>query len=313
MNLSTRLNKIEAKRKAFWCPWCRYNLRTTTRYHSGAATPVPHIEAKCWFCGNPYNIPTPGCCERLKEAIGLLSTSHPTRQFTDERVHTAKLWIDLYRCLPGSPYYQGKAEVPRPPKVSKKQQARKEAAEAYHEGQMEHFRRMANGPASFPIDATLENIENACHVVTLPSDIPPACQSEVRAVIKEIARYMGIVRSSAACELVLWGEVMPETQAEISFFEQEQAQRIAAIVKLAVEQERVRIEKTKPVAKTAASVQLAPAEGPPPRIVHPMFKPPRIEILERANEVSVPMVEEETAFARIVRLAHEAQEQERAQ
>lgn len=234
MNLSTRLNKIEAKRKAFWCLWCRYSLRTTTRYHSGAATPVPdHIEAKCWFCGNHYNIPTPGCCERLKEAISLVSTSHPTRQFTDERVHTAKLWIDLYGCLPVSPYYQDKdgTDIPPPPRLSKKQQARRDGAVAYHESQMERFKRMASGPESFPIDATLETIDKFYQSPTIPSDVPFPCQSEANEIVSEIGRYRRVVESASACELVLWGEVLPETKAEISFFEQEQAQRIAAIVK----------------------------------------------------------------------------------
>ncbi len=310
MNLSTRLNRLEAKRKAIWCLWCRHNLRTT---HRPAGAPIAdHIEAKCWFCGNKYIIPTVGCCANLKEAISLTVTSHPIKLFTDERVHTAKLWIDVFRFLPLRPYYEGKAETPPTRELSKTRQARKEAAEAFHKRQMEQFKLKANGPESFPIDATLALIENERKSSSIPADVPATCQLEAKKVVKDIDRFMHILKSAAACELVLWGEVLPETQTEIRFFEQEQSGRIAVIIERAAENERERAKTTEPIAKPVpiAAATSSSSEPQPPHIVSPVIEVSPSDLLARANGIELPMEEEETGLQRVVRLAEEERERE---
>jgi hypothetical protein len=309
VNLSTRLNNLEAKRKAFWCAWCRYSLKTTTRYPLDSPEP-DHIKAKCWFCGNPYGIPTGGFSPKLKEAIAVVATSHPTRQFIDERVHTAKLWIDFFSCMPLSPYYQGTANVPAPG-LSKRRQLLKAAAEAYHGQQMERFKLMVNGPESFPIDAALEKIKSACRDVTVPSDIPFACQPEAGKVIKEIARYLHIAKSSAACELVLWGQVLPETQAEITFFEREQLWKIGIIIAQELEQQEQRITSAKPTAHTSAPDELPRPDLQPTPEAPLKIKPFAAQLPESPYEVSLPMVEEETPLQRTVKLVEEAQQQKK--
>lgn len=309
MNLSTRLNTLEGNtRKALWCLWCRYNLRTTPPLAKGAPD-TEHIKAKCWFCGTSYNVPTEGRSDKLVEAQQLVILSHPTKLFNDERVHAAKLWIDYALAFPLIPYYQGR-EIPRARELSKKAQARKEAAEAFHNSRMEAFRQKANGPAAFPIDLALDKIksEHDPQRITLPADAPPSHHAEIKGSISRINVFLEALRSAAACELVLWGEVLPETKAEIDYFETEQKERVATEIKKALaedqEQERLRTNRAAQTSEPAETLQRPSAH--PQEVVEVAAD----GSLAKTNEVSVILVEEETASQRIMRMWGEHNQRE---
>src|SRR5713101_4061927 len=100
MSLASRIARLEIKHAhVLRCIWCRYTLgsvpaQVQRRYK---AAPYSMLQAKCWYCGTKYGVPLRGLNEHQREATALLFNSHPSKQFTDERVHAASIWLALYR------------------------------------------------------------------------------------------------------------------------------------------------------------------------------------------------------------------------
>jgi site-specific recombinase XerD len=98
MNLDARLRKLEGKhKKVLRCPWCRYSLQEIppAKQKHYQAVPEDHLIVKCWSCGTKYGISLKGRTSRQREVLKLIYTSHPTKRFSDERVHMASLWLRM--------------------------------------------------------------------------------------------------------------------------------------------------------------------------------------------------------------------------
>ena len=100
MSLSSRVARLEIKQKRILrCAWCRFILIDLPQavgqdYHNAPDSTMP---TTCWFCGTRYLVPLLGLNNYQREAYDLIYNSHPAKQFTDERVHTAEM---LVRSLP---------------------------------------------------------------------------------------------------------------------------------------------------------------------------------------------------------------------
>jgi hypothetical protein len=270
------------------------------------------MKVKCWLCGNTYNVSLKGCTPKLKEAFALVYSQHPIKQFQEERIFAAKYWTDLARIMPLSPYYRNEAEIPRARELTKKQQARKDAALAFYEGEMERFKHRANGPESFPIEDVLSEIDREKISSIIPADIPATCHNDARAVVNDVNRFLLLLRKAAALERVIWDEVLPETEAEISFFEQERDQRIAVIVQANAEKEAE--QERKRIAAMPKPIPPVPQIAPPPPPPVPVFELSPSDTLATANAPPADywpiQLEEETALQRILRMAEEAKQRE---
>ncbi len=276
MRLSARLEKLEATHKqVLRCLWCRYSLRPVTS--AGGKRSDARVEdfllTRCWYCGTQYVVPVSGLNESQREAVELIYNSHPTKQFNDERVHTAGIWFSLYRSevadyerskqeeaerqraiqnSPAPSYNRARGSLSaKEEKAKREREELKRKALEFREAQTKRFKRLARGPESFPVDQALEQLEK-----TLPrwgfdktteelvrswgveEYSPPA--SHLRSGIGTCNSHLLTLRKREACEVVLWGAALPETLEEIAFFEQKKKEVIeeALEVKLTYEEKR---------------------------------------------------------------------------
>lgn len=252
-DLYRRLSRLEAKHKrVLRCLLCRYSLRDTSpkRRERYDAQPASVLPTKCWHCGTQFIIPLPRSDERYRQAADLHYNSHPTKHFTDERVHAAGLWLEL-SVSQKDKYEKGQREkaerasrpkAPRPAgppmrgpltlKERKEKEAREELRQRaieFHRARLEYFKRRARGPESFPLDETIEALdEEEVHAYS------KSMEQEVEALGLEkygeainyyrsqtvtIKNSILTLRKRGACEVVIWGGAQPDTLEEIAFFE----------------------------------------------------------------------------------------------
>jgi hypothetical protein len=176
MSLATRLAKLEAKHsQVLRCIWCRYSLSDgfleSETPHPKASNSV--LQTKCWYCGTRFDVPLEGLNDHQREAVSLIYNSHPSKQFVDERVHAAHIWLGLSDSEVKK-YEEGGSKTTRTlgthlhrpltlkgEKVRRKQEELKQRAFQFRQRQTERFKRLANGPESFPLDETLKGIKFA--------------------------------------------------------------------------------------------------------------------------------------------------------
>jgi hypothetical protein len=207
--------------------------------------------------------------------VSLIYNSHPTAQFLDERVHAAPFWLGLA----GSEvekYEQSKqAHTDRqrawqngdtssinPTCVSltvKQEKARREQEEikqrafAFRKAQTERFKRLIGGPAPFPLVQTLRIIDceyptsnyKYVHaldelILSLGFDRESPTAHSLKSALSEYHEYLQNLKKREACELVIWGEALPETVNEINFFEQEKQRAIKDALEAKQRQEEAR-------------------------------------------------------------------------
>lgn len=259
MNLNARLARLEATHKRILrCLWCRYSLRTITLKRSGGEVKTDdYLWVKCWSCGTPYVMSLKGRTARQREIYKLIQTSHPTKLFNDERVHTAQIWLSLSSSQVKG-WRASKRQImdlrrgKKPPassgqlapwqktaeqrKQEREQESIKTQATAFDMRRNEEWKRQAKGPDSFPIDKVLDEIKSRYDL----SNYGEAMKEYVRAsgladedgaysysdAISEFKRAavachqrLSALKRREACEVLLWGAVEPNTLEEIAFFE----------------------------------------------------------------------------------------------
>jgi hypothetical protein len=110
------------------------------------------------------------------------------------------------------------------------------AVEFLH-AQTERFKKLAGGPDTFPLDQALEKIEKEYptsgydktiddFVESLGFEKYSTSTSRLRSVLAVCNLHLQNLKKREACEVVLWGKTLPETQEEISFFEQRKQDEI---------------------------------------------------------------------------------------
>jgi hypothetical protein len=252
-NLSRRLSKLEAKHKrVLRCPVCRYSLRDIPPKQRGrySAEPASVLPTKCWHCGTQFVIPLPRSDERYRQAADLHYNSHPTKHFTDERVHAADLWLELSASQKDTYEKRQREEAerasrPRVPRLAappargpltlkerKEKEAREELRQRaieFHQARLEYFKRRASGPGSFLLDEAIEALDaEEVHaysksmeqeVEALGFEKYGEAINYYRSQTVRIKNAILTLRKREACEVVIWGGALPDTLEEIAFFE----------------------------------------------------------------------------------------------
>lgn len=256
MSLAARVAKLEGiQTRVLQCPWCRFALRS--RVPITIEAPVQRADVlptKCWYCGTTFVVPLRGMNVHQREVTALIYNSHPTRQFTDERVHAARIWFSLY----GSEvkkYEQSKQEQTAQvkqehstynrtgsvtwsdAKAKRQHEGIEERALEFHDAQTERFKRLAGAPNSFALDQSLERIEQEYPTSSYDKGIDDTilglgfekysqAASRLRSALAICNLHLQNLKKREACEIVLWNEPLPETLAEISFFEKEKERMV---------------------------------------------------------------------------------------
>lgn len=107
----------------------------------------------------------------------------------------------------------------------------------FHQAQTERFKRLAGTANSFPIDQALERIaqeyptseyDKGIDDIFLSLGLEKYSQSasRLRSALAAINLHLQNLKKREACEIVLWNEPLPETLAEISFFEREKQRAV---------------------------------------------------------------------------------------
>jgi DNA-directed RNA polymerase subunit RPC12/RpoP len=99
VTVNTRLSKLEAKYKeVISCPRCRYVFRLGSRQKRKNYEDDKNVlDWKCWYCGFRYCFSLIGLDQHKREVRCIVLKSHPSKSFTDERVHAAFIWFRLDR------------------------------------------------------------------------------------------------------------------------------------------------------------------------------------------------------------------------
>lgn len=295
MRLSRRLAKLEAKQKeVLRCLWCRYELHSIAAYNQKNC-PVASgnvMQTKCWYCGTRYGVPLDDLNQRQQEMVSLIYNSHPTAQFLDERVHAAPFWLGLAASeiekyeqskqahadrqrLGQTRYYSQNTRscvslTVKQQKARREQEEIKQRAFEFCKAQTERFKRLTGWPAPFPLVQTLRIIEykyptlnyTTVHamdelILSLGFDRESPSARSLKSALSDCHEYLQNLKKREACELVIWGEALPETVEEINFFEQkkqraikdaleakqrqEEAKKAEAELAEAQERERIRV------------------------------------------------------------------------
>ena len=252
MSLVTRVARLERTHKGVLrCYWCRLALSdvppSMQKQHDATSDSV--LRTQCWHCGTKYVVPLRGLNEHQREALALIYNSHPTKQFTDERIHAASIWYFPYRSEVKE-YQDAQQKQPvsqnlhmrpgnRAPRFLgvREERYKRERGELmskaveFIQTQTERYKRMADGPEFFPLDQTIKEIEKQ-----FPTAYDPAMDdlirgldfekysplaSRLRSALALCNLHLQRLKKREACEIVLWSKLLPETLDEINFFEQE--------------------------------------------------------------------------------------------
>jgi hypothetical protein len=260
MSLAARVAKLESKHKqVLRCPWCRFALHDAppSLAKDYNVTPESVMKTKCWSCGTKYVVPLRDLNEHQRETLALIYNSHPSKQFVDERIHAALIWSRLYRSEITA-YEQekraqttrGNREHPRAsynrnydsetwsdPNAKRERDRLEERALEFCQTQLERFKRLASGPESFPLDKTIEQIEHDYPTSGYDKQIDELLQSlgfekysqaasSLRSSLATCNLHLQNLKKREACEVVIWGEALPETVQEINFFAEQKQREI---------------------------------------------------------------------------------------
>lgn len=259
MSLASRVARLEMKRRqVLRCTWCRFLLidvpQPVAQQYDNA--PDSMMPTKCWFCGTRYLVPLRGLNSHQREAFDLIYNSHPTKQFTDERVHAAGIWSALYRSEVKK-YERTKQEQGAQPgnlnsafdrahdsgsggdkKAKRRYEELVRQALDFHHAQTARFKRLVVGEVNpFPLDEALGQIEEEYPtssydkgiddiVVGLGFEKYSPAASELRTVLATCNVHLQRLKKREACEVVIWDAALPETLLEIEFFEEEKRSEV---------------------------------------------------------------------------------------
>lgn len=252
-NLTRRLNKLEDTHKRILrCAWCLYSLRdiSSSQKSRYQAQPAGVLSTKCWHCGTPYILRLTGIGEHYPEAADLVHNSHPVKRLMDERIHAAELWLPLSKSKQEDYLKDQQEKVERktslrpasrqayqttirPTAQERKVKAERDDLEArarmFIQVKQEKFKRRAGRTEPFPIDETLEALE-AGRVHSYDKVIEAEAEAlgfekygeganHYRHQTVMVKNSILDLRKRGVCEVVIWGEALPNTLDEIAFFE----------------------------------------------------------------------------------------------
>lgn len=257
MSLAARVAKLERiQTRALRCQWCQFALRSQIPITTEPFVENDTLPTKCWFCGTKFVVPLRGLNARQRDAVDLIYNSHPTKQFIDERVHAAILWYFLYGCGSEVKKYQRANQKQaqanqqqltynhphgsrtwRDPKEKRQQEGLEQRALDFHQAQTERFKRLAGAPNTFPIDQALERIEQEYPTSEYDKGIDDVflslglekysqAASRLRSSLAACNAHLQNLKKREALEIILWNEPLPETVAEVSFFEKERERMV---------------------------------------------------------------------------------------
>lgn len=244
MRLASRVAKLESKHKQILrCPWCRFALHdvppTVEQQHK--ANPDSVMSTTCWYCGTKYVVPLRGLNKHQRVVLSLISNSHPTKQFIEERVHAALIWSSLYRSEVKEyekakqgrtePSTQEHSAAWHDQKAKRERDRVEQRALDFCQAQLERFERLAKGPKSFPLDKTIEQIEHEFPTFGYDKQIDEVLQnlgfekysqraSGLRSALATCNLHLQNLKKREVCEVVIWGKALLETAQEINFFEE---------------------------------------------------------------------------------------------
>jgi hypothetical protein len=356
-SINAQLARLEAThKKILRCLWCRYSLRDIPpsrlpEVKAQARERSGYIPLKCWSCGTPYVLSVKGLTPRQVEVVKLTRMTHPVKALADEKCHAAEIWLTLstsrvkrYRRLkqikredalgrqrglsPAQRSYQETTAEQR--KAEREREALKSQALEFVRKQNDKWKMQAKAPESFPIDNTLEEIEERYHLANygepikehvraagLPVDTYSKTVDAFKVAMVSFYQFLSDLRKREACEVLLWGKAEPNTLEEIAFFEarlkhlpkithralQKEEEEKRRRDEERAEAERRRIEEIK--ARSTLTVQ---TEHPTLRQIKPIEPKPKPEPLPEFNEngrrrVEIPFIPDPNDPTRGLRLS----------
>lgn len=249
MSLEARIARLERTHaRVLRCPWCQFSLYSRSPSASNSSVdPADVLPTKCWFCGTKFVIPLRGLNQYQREVADLIHNSHPTKQFIDERIYAANIWSPLYRSEVKAYEKEKQADtdeksstVWRDETAKREHERREQDAIEFWLTQHERFRRLAKGPASFPLDKQFEEIDREYPTSSYDSKTDQLIESlemakysqeasRLRSTIALCNLHLQNLRKREACEIVIWRETLPETAQEITFFDLEKQRAVDAV------------------------------------------------------------------------------------
>ncbi len=272
MKLDARLNKLESQTmRIVRCAHCRTHLACSGQeYKSEVPQENDYVWFTCRWCGNRYRENFCGFTPRLKEALLLWYQKYDGETYRDERAYAAMCWWNYYakreallkeraraaKYPGGDPSYAGnpRRKLKKLTKFERERKELKEQADALIQKAREREEKLY-GPSSFPLMERLEQLGKGAIGYMFDGDDRRSDEEEAA------LKLLNIARCREACEMVLWDEVEPETQAQIESL-------TAEVAALREKRLREKLEKEEEKARKQAERErerlerLAPTEKP---------------------------------------------------
>ncbi len=245
MSLEARIARLESTHtRVLRCLWCRFSLRSQSPSTTAPVEPPDVLQTKCWSCGTKFGVPLRGLNQYQREVADLIHNSHPTKQFIDERIYAANIWCLLYRAEVKEYEKEKRNETNkdaptlwRDDATKREHERLQQQAFEFWSAQHERFRRLANGPGSFPLDKQFEEIDSeypTSHYDAKTDQLIESLGLEkysqdascLRSAIAVCNLHLQTLKKREACEIVLWEQCLNETVQEIRFFEHEKQRMI---------------------------------------------------------------------------------------
>ncbi len=232
MKIDSRLSRLEQRAKrTLKCDWCRYALHDTppSKRRKYDADPNSRISVFCPHCGTEYSVDVSGLDQYEREATILHYKREKGALYREEQVYAAIQWLLHSRLLKlwrSGDLDKEKAEArkkakeqDRYQKVSeKKKDDRYTRERAELKGRAYRFIQRAQekeekeyAPHTFPLAAEVERIEKPDSLEWIPGTYKKMEYEE--AVARRVLYNANVMES---CESVLWGSVLPDTDAAIT-------------------------------------------------------------------------------------------------
>ena len=192
------------------------------------------IPWKCFFCGTRSGVWVVGMDKYDRIITKVVVTAQPADRFTDERVHAA--FIHCRLGLKEGAGARAKAAPPRVEnltlaeqrKVQEREQLKARAWE-FRRQQVERIQEIAKGPASFPIDETIRQIESENHIShwgcrftqMFDLDINDHRGTRLEEKLEALVHNLCTLKKRMACEKIIFRKPLSKTVRESESLELE--------------------------------------------------------------------------------------------
>lgn len=232
MKIDSRLSKLEQRAKVILrCDWCRYVLRDTplSEEKKYADDPQSFLNIPCLYCGTEYCIDVSKYDEFERDAAVIHYGQERGAFYRDERAFAASEWnvhritlkqwragdlnkekVEARKKAKKERRYQQRFEKKKEDRYTRERAELRERADSFlrrmYEEEAEEY-----GPATFPLADEVYGIEEPDSLGWIPgTDKEMEYEETIARKVLYSARVM------EACERVLWGKVLPETEAAIN-------------------------------------------------------------------------------------------------